>query len=175
MSQQQAENTAMMDVDDGSGTREKLAAAGQQQTQQLLATAYQLLEACGTSGSAEASGEAGTSRQQELQERYLAVAAALRATLAECRALETREASEAAAAAAAAGAGEAASTATAAGGAESPEQRQLRARVAELRARLEERNALVKAAIDRLRHLLDALAMWDASKRELSAAAAATG
>lgn len=48
-------------------------------------------------------------------------------------------------------------------------------RAAQLRSRLEERNTLIKAAIDRLRQLLDALAMWDSSRRELAAAAAGGG
>lgn len=52
-----------------------------------------------------------------------------------------------------------------------PEVQQLRARAEELRLRLEEKNQLVKAAVDRLRALLDALCMWDSSRRELQAAA----
>jgi hypothetical protein len=35
---------------------------------------------------------------------------------------------------------------------------------------LEEKNRVVKEAIDRLRALLDALCMWDSSRRELQAA-----
>lgn len=52
-----------------------------------------------------------------------------------------------------------------------PEVQQLRTRAEELRLRLEDRNALIKAAIDRLRQLLDALCMWDSSRRELQATA----
>jgi hypothetical protein len=57
------------------------------------------------------------------------------------------------------------------GGDDDPETAALRARAADLRARLEEKNSLIKAAIDRLRLLLDALCMWDSSRRELAAAA----
>lgn len=162
---------------DGSA-RQKLAATGQRQTQQLLATAYQLLEACGSEGTRSAGdgGGCGSSssaeRQQELQEQYSQLAAALRSTLAECRALEAREAE---AAAAAPGTSSSAAAPKGDDEATDPEVQQLRARVGELRARLEERNALVKASVDRLRQLLDAMAMWESSKRELAAAAGAAG
>lgn len=67
----------------GSGdARQQLAASGQAQTQQLLATAYQLLEARGPGGG----GDPG--QQRALQERYLEIAGALRATLAQARELQ---------------------------------------------------------------------------------------
>jgi len=185
----------------GSGTRrEELASSGQQQTQQLLATCYQLLEAC--------SIESPTAGQrQQLQEQYLSIAAALRDTLAQCKQLEAHEASLAAAqqnASASGTAGVYVCTACEAWNLQQarvasaalislvpsihpgpppplplpseaqeesdPEVQQLRARAQELHVRLEEKNQLIKAAIDRLRLLLDALAMWDSSRRELAAA-----
>jgi hypothetical protein len=193
-------------------SRQDLAAAGTQQTQQLLAAAHSLLEAFGGGGSAE------TGQRAALQERYLAVVDALRETLTQCAALERQEAAAATAGAVAAqqrqqGPGKRGSEGREMqgrrGGArllghfpecasipapscdlfmhlpmcahplphcpaprckEDPEVAALMARAAELRARLEEKNAIIKAAIDRLRALLDALCMWDSSRRELAAA-----
>lgn len=91
------------------------------------------------------------------------MAAALRETLTQCQQLEEQEAAAAVQA-----------TAGTAGAAEDgepdPEVLRLRARAVDLRGRLEEKNQLIKAAIDRLRQLLDALCMWDSSRRELNAA-----
>lgn len=79
----------MQEAQPQDGLRESLSAAGQQQTQQLLVACHQLLEASGGSGSGDAA------QLEQLQERYLSVAGALRQTLEQCRDLE-----EAAAAAA---------------------------------------------------------------------------
>lgn len=57
-----------------------------------------------------------------------------------------------------------------AGQAEGPEEQhmqQLEARAAELRQQLERQNQLIKAAIDKLRHLVDAFGMWDSHERHL--------
>jgi hypothetical protein len=179
--------------------RAELAAAGQAQARELLAAAHQLLEAYGGEP-----GGAGAEQRGPLQERYLAAAAALRGTLAQCASLEGEEAAAAAAqrqAAERGGRGTAQALAPVAcrrhralllrpprppptlprrralllnphspPWPDDPDAAALAARAAELRARLEAKNALVKAAIDRLRALLDALAMWDSSRRELAAA-----
>ncbi|GBF95007.1 hypothetical protein Rsub_07508 [Raphidocelis subcapitata] len=143
-----------MEAEDAAGSRSQLAASGQQQTRQLLATAYQLLEAC------DGSGAEAEERRQQLQEQYLALSTALRETLQQCRSLEEAERRL----------GSSAAAAGPSSGGDDPDAAALRARAADLRARLEEKNSLIKAAIDRLRLLLDALCMWDSSRRELAAA-----
>lgn len=39
---------------------------------------------------------------------------------------------------------------------------------AALRQQLEQRNAAIKAVIDRLRHLIDAFTMWESHKKHLT-------
>ena len=79
----------MQDASAHNTSRQDLSTTGQQQTQQLLATCQQLLEACsGASG-----GDAA--QLQQLQEQYLSVAAALRQTLEQCRDLDVAAAASA--------------------------------------------------------------------------------
>lgn len=44
----------------------------------------------------------------------------------------------------------------------------LQVQAAALRQQLEQRNAAIKAVIDRLRHLIDAFTMWESHKKHLT-------
>jgi hypothetical protein len=148
--------------------REQLALTGQAQTVRLLGAAHALLCAAGDAGSSGSGGGGGgdsgasasnSEQLQRLEREYLAAAADLRKTLQSCRAL-----------AATADVPSAAAAKPSSGGKDDDEETaELRARAAALREALQARNAGVKAAIDRLRMLVDALAMWEAARRELAA------